>query len=247
MGLSCVNQKMMDPEVLVDIPGELAMRFGERFETAAHRAMAGHGYFAMAIPGGSVAETILPVLLRARVDWSRVEVFWGDERAVPPEDPESNYAVAKRVWLDRVPLDPARIHRMQAERPDLDAAADAYAREFVRTLGGRPLDLVLLGMGPDGHVCSLFPGHPALDEPERTVLPIRDSPKPPPTRMTLTLVALAGAPLVCVAAFGAEKAAAAGGALESSTSRLPVALAARGGRSALFLLDPAAAGALARG
>jgi 6-phosphogluconolactonase len=237
---------MMEPEVIVDVPGELAVRFRERFEAAAHRAMAGHGYFAMAIPGGSVADRLLPALVRARVDWSRVEVFWGDERAVPPADPDSNYAVAKGGWLDQVRLDPARIHRMHAEDPDLDAAADAYAHDLTRTLGGRPLDLVLLGMGPDGHVCSLFPGHPALDEPTRTVLPIRDSPKPPPTRLTLTLVALAGAPLVCVAAFGAEKAAAVHDALESPASRLPVALAARGGRHALFLLDPAAAGTSAR-
>ena len=238
---------MMDPEVIVDAPGELALRFRERFEAAAHRAMAGHGYFALAIPGGSVAETILPVLVDARVDWSRVEIFWGDERAVPPDDRDSNYAVARRVWLDHVRLDPAHVHRMHAEDSDLDRAADAYAHDLTRALGGRPLDLVLLGMGPDGHVCSLFPGHPALDEAVRTVLPIRDSPKPPPTRMTLTLLALAGAPLVCVAAFGVEKAAAVREALDSPTSRLPVALAARGGRRALFLLDPAAAGASARG
>ena len=234
----------MDPEVIVDVPGELAARFRERFEAAAHRATAGHGLFAMAIPGGSVAEKLLPALVDARVDWSRVEVFWGDERAVPPDDPDSNYAVAKRGWLDHVGIDPARVHRMHAEERDLNGAADAYARDLSRALGGRPLDLVLLGMGPDGHVCSLFPGHPALDEPTRMAVPIRDSPKPPPVRMTLTLVALAGAPLVCVAAFGAEKAAAVREALESPASRLPVALAARGGRSALFLLDPAAAGAL---
>src|SRR5262249_28776885 len=146
--------------------------------------------------------------------------------------------------LDHVRFDPARIHRMHGEDPDLDAAAAAYARDLTHTLGGRPLDLVLLGMGPDGHVCSLFPGHPALDEPARTVLPIEASPKPPPSRLTLTLVALAGAPLVCVAAFGAEKASAMREALESPASRLPVALAARGGRRMLFLLDPAAAGAL---
>ena len=231
----------MTPEVIVGAPDVLAARFVERFEAAASRAIAGHGRFSIAVPGGSVAEKILPALIHAAVEWPRVEIVWGDERAVAADAPDSNYGLARRVFLDHVPLDPRHIHRMPAEQADLDAAADAYARDLGRTLGGRPLDVVLLGMGPDGHVCSLFPGHRALDEPTRRVLPITDSPKPPPRRLTLTLVALSGAALVCVAAFGDEKAAAVREALESPASRLPVALATRGATRALFLLDAAAA------
>src|SRR5262249_19062398 len=149
-----------------------------------------------------------------------------DERAVPPTDPEANYGLARRLWLDRIPHDPARVHRMRGEEPDLDAAAVAYARELDAALGGRALDLVLLGMGPEGHVCSLFPHHPALRESSRSVIAVRDSPKPPPRRITMTLVPLTGAELVCVAAFGAEKAAAVREAIESPDSQLPVALAA---------------------
>ena len=233
--------------MIVDARPALAMGFAGRFEAAARDAIAAHGRFACAVPGGSVARTFLPALAGATVEWPRVDVFWGDERAVPPDDPSSNYGLARRLWLDHVPLDPRRVHRIHGEEHDLEAAAGAYARELTRVLEGRPLDLVLLGMGPDGHVCSLFPGHRALDESARTVVAIDDSPKPPPKRITLTLVSLAKAALVCVAAFGATKALAAREALESSASRLPVALAARAGERALFLLDADAASLLAPG
>lgn len=235
---------IMDAEVVVGEPGVLAARFAERFAAAADRAVGERGRFACCVPGGSAAEALLPALVGAPVDWPRVEVFFADERAVPPDHPDSNYGLARRLWLDRVPLDPARVHRMRGEDADLEAAADAYACDFGRTLGGRPLDLALLGVGHDGHVGSLFPGHPLLDEPRRTVAALTDSPKPPPRRLTLTLVALAGTALVCVAAFGVEKADAVRAALESTPSRLPVALAARGARRTLFLLDPAAASML---
>jgi 6-phosphogluconolactonase len=191
-----------------------------------------------------VAETFFPGLATASVDWRHVDFFWGDERAVPPTDPDANYGLARRLWLDRLRLDPARVHRMRGEAPDLDGAAAAYAHELETTLAGRPLDLVLLGMGPDGHVCSLFPSHAALDESTRSVVAIDDSPKPPPRRITLTLIPFRDAPLICVAAFGAEKAAAVREALQNPASRLPVACAVRAGRRALVLLDAAAAGGL---
>ena len=234
----------MLPEVIVDTPDALATLFVRHFESLVRDAIRAHGRFACVLPGGSVAEAFFPKLVAAAVDWKRVDVFWGDERAVPPTDPESNYGLARRLWLDHVPIDPARVHPIHGETPDLDAAAAAYARELAAAVGRRPLDLVLLGMGPEGHVCSLFPNHPALREATRSVVPIRDSPKPPPERITLTLVPLSGAALVCIAAFGAEKAAAVREAIEVEDSRLPVALAARAGARALFLLDAAAASRL---
>ena len=234
----------MRPEVIVDTRSALANVFLHRFEAKTRDAVAARGRFTCALPGGSVAETFFPALVGAKVDWRRVELFWGDERAVPPSDPASNYGLARRLWLDHVPLDPACVHPIHGENPDLDAAAKAYANELAIALGGRPLDLVLLGMGPEGHVCSLFPGHAALRESTRLVIAVRDSPKPPPERVTLTLAPIRGADLVCVAAFGGEKAAAVREAVEVPDSRLPVALAARAGLRALFLLDDAAAAGL---
>ena len=169
-------------------------------------------------------------------------MFFGDERAVAPDDPASNARLARDLWLDRAPIPLANVHRMRAEGEDLDAAARAYERVLLDVLGDPPrLDLALLGMGPDGHVCSLFPGHPALDETERYVLPVLDAPKPPPRRVTLTLLALARARTVVLAAFGAAKAEAVRSALDDPASTLPAARALRGAARAFALLDPAAA------
>lgn len=130
---------------------------------------------------------------------------------------------------------------MPADATNLEAAARAYEAELVRVLGNPPrFDIVLLGVGPDGHVCSLFPGHAALLEVSQRVLPIADSPKPPPRRLTLTLPALADADIY-IAAFGAAKADVIREALATPASPLPVARAARAGRSAVFLLDDEAA------
>ena len=113
-------------------------------------------------------------------------MFWGDERAVAPDDADSNYGQVRASWLDRVAIPPERIHRMRGEQVDLDAAARDYEATLVSLLGAEPaFDLVWLGVGPDGHVCSLFPGHALLDEKTRLVAAIHDSPKPPPRRITL--------------------------------------------------------------
>src|SRR5215831_4545784 len=98
----------MRPEVIVDTREALAGVFAGRFEALALDAVARRGRFTCAMPGGSVAEAFFPALTRAAVDWTQVDVFWGDERAVPPSDPESNIGLARRLWLDHVPLDPAR-------------------------------------------------------------------------------------------------------------------------------------------
>src|SRR5262249_9047364 len=131
----------MNPEVIVDTRDALASFFVRRFESLVGEAIGAHGRFACALPGGSVAEAFFPRLAAATVDWKRVAVFWGAERAVPPTDPESNYGLARRLWLDHVPIDPARVHPIHGETPDLDAAAAAYARELAAALGEGPLDL----------------------------------------------------------------------------------------------------------
>lgn len=235
----------MAPEVIVDKPGNLPGIFEERVEGLAATARNARGRFALALPGGSVARQFLPALGQASVDWTRADLFWSDERAVPPEDPESNYGLASSAWLQNAGLPPACIHRMPADAADLNAAARQYQSTLVALLGSPPvLDVALLGMGPDGHVCSLFPGHPLLTEERQFVAAVFDSPKPPPRRLTLTLPALAACRLVVVAAFGSGKAPVVAEALRDPGSRLPVALVLRRARQSLVLLDPEAAGSL---
>ena len=232
----------MKPEVVVDTPANLAQRFAACFAAEAATAVAARGQFSCALPGGSVAETFFLVLARATVPWSQVDFFWGDERAVGPEDPDSNYGLSKRLLLDLVGADPARVHRLRGETPDLDAAARAYEDEMCRALGEPPrIDMMVLGMGPEGHVCSLFPGHRLLRERQRRVVEITDSPKPPPRRVTFTMGVLELARLTVVAAFGDSKAEAVREALAVPDSQLPVALALRAAERALVLIDPPAA------
>ncbi len=237
----------MPPELIVDTPAALAEALAARFEEEARRTLAARGLFSVALPGGSVGTTFFPRLARAVVDWSRTEFFWGDERAVPPSDPDSNFALARSLWLEPAGVPASRIHRMEAEVPDPEAAARAYSEALVRLLGAPPrLDLVLLGVGPDGHVCSLFPGHPLLRDEGRYVAFVHDSPKPPPRRLTLTVPVLAAAGLLVVAALGHEKAEVVREALEQPESALPLSLVTRWARRVVFLVDGEAASRLSR-
>ena len=230
-------------ETIVSAIPALAAVLAERAANLARAAITDGRCFIVALPGGSVAKGFFPTLAIAPIDWSRVECFWGDERGVPPDDPQSNYKLAAEFLFTHANVDRRRVHRMPADTVDLDAAAAAYEFEL-RTIAGSPprFDMILLGVGPDGHVCSLFPGHPALDESSRLVVAVTDSAKPPPRRLTLTLPALADASLLVIAAFGHEKAAVIREALKTPDSSLPVARAARQSRRTLFLLDPRAAG-----
>jgi len=236
----------MLPEIIVDKARNLSETLAARFEAEGRPALASRGRFAVALPGGSVAGAFFPALASRAFDWARTEFFWGDERAVPPSDPESNYAAAHALWLEPARVPAERIHRMPADAADLERAAGGYAEEMIRVLGQPPrLDLVLLGVGPDGHVCSLFPGHALLQEEQRWVAAIHDSPKPPPRRLTLTLPALALAGLVVVVAMGESKAEVIRESLEQADSQLPLALVARRARQVVFLLDPDAARGIA--
>jgi PPK2 family polyphosphate:nucleotide phosphotransferase len=212
--------------------------------TEVKRVVEERGQIGLALPGGSVAEAFFPPLVEA-LRGTVADFYWGDERAVPPDHPDSNFGLARRLLLEPLGVPFERVHRMPAEATDLAEAAASYQSDLTAALGTPPrLDLVLLGVGPDGHVCSLFPGHGALQERGRFVVAVEDSPKPPPRRLTLTLPVLEAAGLVVVAAFGEGKASVIRAALEDPGSTLPVALVARGAR-ALFLLDPAAASHLA--
>lgn len=230
---------MHSPDILVAALGTLRDTLAERVGVACRAAIADRGRATLAITGGSSFATLGGGLAAAGVPWQSTHVVWGDERAVPPEHPESNYRAAREVWLGQVPLPPENVHRMPADEPDLNAAADAYAATLGRCFGpGGRLDVALLGAGADGHVCSLFPGSAATAERRRTVVAVHDSPKPPRRRLTLTLPVLTEARLVIVIALGSAKRDAVRAALQSPASPLPLALVVRSARSVLLLLDP---------
>ena len=196
-------------------PATVAEATADRFVTAARAAIEERGMFRVALSGGSTPKQVYPLLLeparRDHVEWGAVEFFWGDERAVPPDHPESNFGVAYGLLISQLPnVRPDRIHRMPAEAPDLDAAALSYESELRLAFGARgddppAFDLIWLGMGPDGHTASLFPGTPALDERQRWVV-ANFAPSQDAWRMTLTLPVLNAGRDVLFVVTGADKA-----------------------------------------
>ena len=238
-------------------PAELAEAAADRIVAAARNAIRRRGRFLLALSGGSSPRLVYPLLASSprveQVDWSRVEFFWGDERAVPPDDPDSNFGLARTLLLDHLPgVRSAAVHRMPADASDRDAAAWRYEAEVGRVAGvrsgtsGRPrLDLIWLGMGPDGHTASLFPGASTLAERGRSVLPATaPTTSPVSKRMTLTLPLINAARLVLFVVAGADKAAALR-SVRSGSRDLPAARVRA--RSMLWLVDAlAAAGAVPR-
>jgi len=209
------------------------------------------------LTGGSIARRVHTALRESAavsaVDWRRVELWWGDERFVPTTDPERNERQAREALLDGLPLDPARVHPVAASDgaygDDVDAAADAYADELAAAArpedhGDVPtFDVLMLGVGPDGHVASLFPEHPTLHE-TRSVVAVRHSPKPPPTRVTMTFPTLGRARELWFLAAGAAKAQPVLGALGGAGPLQVPAAGPRGLERTLWLLDREAAAAL---
>jgi len=236
---------MHAPEIVVaDLP-ELTEAFAARVERAAEAAIVARGRFAFVIPGGSAAEKLLPRLSRSRVDWPRTGVFYSDERFVSRTDPDSSSSASMRLLFNGLGAHGPRVHPMVETTVDADATATRYEELLVRTLGAEPvLDLVLLGIGEDGHVASLFPGRPSLEATDRAVIVERESPKPPPTRLTLSLPLLARAREVVIAAFGAGKADVLHDVIHEPTCTLPAARLLRSAARVTFLLDPAAAARL---
>lgn len=196
-------------------PSAVAAATADRFVATVARAIEERGVARVALSGGSTPKQVYPLLLqparRDAVDWSRVEFFWGDERAVPPDHPESNFGVAYSMLLSQLrDVRPDRIHRMPAEAEDLDAAALSHESEMRLAFGvhGGDLpafDLIWLGMGPDGHTASLFPGSLALDETERWVV-ANWAPGPEAWRMTFTFPVLNAGRDVIFVVTGADKA-----------------------------------------
>ena len=234
----------------------LSLSAAEQFVELARAAVLTRGRFAVALSGGSTPRRLYERLaappFQDRVDWTRVEVFWGDERGVPPDHPDSNFHMASAALLDRVRIPRQRIHRMRAETPDRDAAARDYQVEIARAFGvdeaGRPpsLDLVLLGMGGDGHTASLFPGAEALREGRRWAVSVEAPQRPPPSRITLTAPILNRAWEIRVLVAGADKAATLRAVLQGphEPEHRPIQLVAPENGRMVWLVDAAAASAL---
>jgi 6-phosphogluconolactonase len=159
------------------------------------------------LAGGSTPRRAYELLADMQRDWRDVHLWLGDERCVPEDDAESNARMVRESLLDRLRTQEAPVlHRVRGDLAPEDAAW-LYGCDVVRALGERPVfDLVLLGLGPDGHTASLFPGHPEAESQVAPVIPVRDSPKPPPERISLTLPVLRRARCTLLLATGSEKA-----------------------------------------
>jgi len=233
-------------------PDDLALAAAELFREAAAEAVAGRGIFRVALAGGSTPRLVHAKLvaspLREAIDWGRVLFHFGDERCVPPESELSNYRMAKETLFDPLAIPEDRIFRMRGEA-EPKVAASEYARslqaEFAEN-GGRPrFDFVFLGMGPDGHTASLFPGTRALEE-RRSSAAANWVPKMREWRITMTYPALNAARRVVFLVAGAEKTAAATAILTRARGHraLPAARVRPREGSLLWLLDEEAGGAL---
>lgn len=230
-------------------PSRLVTVTGCRLLTAVLDALAARGTAHVALTGGTMGSAVVAALAdhpaQDAVDWSRVHFWWGDERYLPAGDPDRNDTQNADAGLRSLTLGSDRVHRVPG--PDETESAEESARHYeaaLREHGSSAFDIVLLGVGPDGHVASLFPGHPRQQANDALAMAVHDSPKPPPTRVSLSAGCLSRSRQVWFVVSGADKAEAvakgvAGApAAESSTGLV------RGMEATLWLVDEAAAGAL---
>jgi len=234
--------------VVLDDSNAVAAATADRVIRIGQEAIDRHGHFYFALTGGSTPLVVCPLLVVpprvTALDWSKVEFFFGDERAVPSRHPESNYNLARSTLLDYLPgVKPGQVHRMIGEAADLDAACRAYEALIARTIGAphgavSSFDLIWLGMGADGHTASLFPDTTAMNERSRWVMP-NWIPKLDAWRLTMTYPLLNAAREVDFVVTGADKAPAVRAAREGSRS-VPAALVEA--ERTVWILDRDAAG-----
>ncbi len=191
----------------------LAAEAAQRFVTLAQEAVKKNGRFIVALSGGSTPKAMHQLLaqspLREAVPWQNALVFWGDERFVPPDHPDSSYLMARETLLDFVPIPPQQIYPVPTVGLTPEAAAAQYSESLRAVFKGQlpRFDLILLGMGPDGHTASLFPGQPeVVKSSDRWVAVVPNSPKPPPLRLTLTYRIINQAAHVIFLVAGVDKA-----------------------------------------
>lgn len=245
------------PQVVVYPSADLlAAASAARLVTRLVDIQAAKGSASLVLTGGEIGIAVLEQLratpARDAIDWARVDLYWGDERFLPSGHPERNETQARAVLLDHVRVPPQRVHAMASSDGafgnDPEAAAEDYAdllADAARPEDHGPVptfDVMLLGMGGEGHTASVFPASPAVYETERTVVAVHGCPKPPPIRLTMTLPAIRRAAEVWVITTGAAKAAAVAMSIGGAGEIQVPAAGARGQRRTLWLLDkPAAA------
>ena len=244
---------MSEPKLIIlDDAPSLHVHAAEEIAHFAGEAICMHAEFMLCLSGGSTPAATYELLaerFRLSVDWKEVQFFWGDERCVPPDDPESNFAMAYRTMLSRLDVRPDQIHRIRGEEPPEQAALD-YEEELRASFGLGPgefprFNLTLLGLGDNVHVASLFPGHPAIHERERIAVAVEvDAPQR--HRVTLTPPALNNSARVMFLVAGAGKAAAVKSALEGphDPDRFPAQIIDPPTGEVIWLLDRAAASML---
>ncbi|TMC16728.1 MAG: 6-phosphogluconolactonase [Chloroflexi bacterium] len=220
----------------------------------ANESIATHGRFTFALSGGNTPKQLYSLLSNepylSQIAWALVEIFWSDERCVPPESEDSNFRMAHEVLLSRVPIPTNQVHRMPADAADRDAAGYNYIQEMQRVFGTSVVpsfDLLQLGMGPEGHTASLFPHQASLHEQSRLVMPV-SVPKPPPPRLTFTPPVLNAAAHVLFLVTGVDKADAIHAVLEgpSQPDEYPAQLVQPARGDVTWLLDEAAASKLSK-
>ena len=231
---------------------QLTRAAAEEFVRLAQQALDERGRFTVALSGGPTPRRLYQLLASSswssQIQWEHVHLFWGDERAVGPEHPESNYRMAHESMIEKLAIPNSNVHRMAAEREDRDQAARDYQTEIARVFEVSPegeppvLDLVLLGMGSDGHTASLFPGTAALDETTRWVVPNFVA-KLGAHRLTLTVLILNRAACVMFLVAGSDKAEPLVEVIEGprDPERLPAQLINPVSGKLLWLVDDAAA------
>ncbi len=234
-------------------PQELFSAAAEEVVRTAKQAVAQRGRFTIALAGGSTPKSLYNLLAanaRATLPWDQMFFFWGDERHVPPTNPDSNYRMADETMLSKIPVAAGNVFRIAAENPDAAAAAASYEqtlRKFFQLEAGQvpTFDLILLGMGPDGHTASLFPGTAALQEKSRLVVPNWVE-KLKASRITLTLPVLNGARCVMFLVSGTDKATVLRAVLEEDVpaEQYPSKLVRPGNGKLIWLVDRAAASSL---
>jgi 6-phosphogluconolactonase len=221
----------------------------ERFASAAEKAVRAKGLFSAALSGAATPQPLHRLLasdFRDRIDWGKTHLFFGDERCVPPDDPESNFKAARENLISRVPIPATNVHRMPAERGDLAAAAAEYEAEIRSVLGGEipAFDLVQLGVGDDGHTASLFPGSPALQEKKRLVVG-NYSERLKSWRMTFTLPLINRAACALFLVEGKSKSEAVKRSLEDGGDPVPAGLVRPESGELVWILDRDAAARIA--
>ncbi|CAO3590744.1 unnamed protein product [Absidia cylindrospora] len=239
------------PSTVYSFPSttELSGGLNAFVEKVSREAIADHGAVSIAISGGLLPKLLSKDLVHNKnVDFSKWHMFWADERCVGHDHDNSNYKEVKKTLLDYVPIPANQIHpinEVYAINKQSEKAAEEYQQQVVSFFGDLPrFDLILLGMGPDGHCCSLFPGHPLLQETNLLVAPINDSPKPPPERITLTYPVLNHAKTVVFVTAGEGKQDMVQKIIEEPQLQLPCQRVQPEAGHVYWFVDDAAAGKL---